>query len=491
MRHTLKRFSRMTAGYGLIHWAGPMLSLIFTPIITRALTPADYGTTDYILTIASALGTVAAFALPQALTTHYNDHPDTVSRHRLVGSTLLPALLIGALSGIGLFITAPQIAQWSFGNQTYTQLFQLLGATLVFGVCGSVLTTAAQVDLRVRWGMVLSLTNTLCIVFGNVLFIVVLRLGVTGMILTPVVAGTTVCVVALILTRSLIGRPKPDFIRLLVRSGSLLLPTVFSAWMLQVVDRMFLINYVSTTELGYYSIANKIASLLGVALVPLYVAWTPLALSIQHEPDAPHRYNAMARYLVAATLCGSLALGLFSTEILMILTRAPYLPAAPYVGVLTYIYVFSTINMTLNIGGMINKQLKSMSGAVVAGALVNFVLNAVLIPRYGVWGASIATVIGYAVSTAVLYWRIRSRLQAPYPMRLFLAAIAVQSVLLGIGLMIPPLSFPIRAGLKLFIFALLPLAFVVLGLITRFEMQQAGQLVRQQISLVLTSIRRG
>jgi O-antigen/teichoic acid export membrane protein len=141
-----------------------------------------------------------------------------------------------------------------------------------------------------------------------------------------------------------------------------------SAWMLQVVDRLFLINYVSTTELGYYSIANKIASLLGVALTPLYTAWTSLALAIQHEAEASQRYMTMSRLLVAVALTGSLALGLFATEILIVLTRAPYLPAAPYVGLLTYIYVFTTINVTLNVGGYITKQLVSISGAVMAGA---------------------------------------------------------------------------------------------------------------------------
>ena len=33
MRETLKRLTKMTAGYGMVQWAGPIVSLIFTPII--------------------------------------------------------------------------------------------------------------------------------------------------------------------------------------------------------------------------------------------------------------------------------------------------------------------------------------------------------------------------------------------------------------------------------------------------------------------------
>jgi O-antigen/teichoic acid export membrane protein len=481
MRQTLQRFSRITLGYGLVQWAGPFLSLIFTPIITRYLTPADYGITDYILTISSALSTLAAFALPQALLAHYNDHADAGWHRRLTGSALAISLVTSISIGAALFLGAPRISYWSFGNESYAHLFQLLGATFVFGIVGGLLTTAAQADLRVRWGMLISLTAILFTVFGNVFFIVILRLGVVGMILTPVTTGIAVFVVSLSLAHPLISRPASSFARLLLGSSVLLLPTVMSAWMLQVVDRLFLINYVSTTELGYYSIANKIASLLGVALTPLYTAWTSLALAIQHEAEASHRYITMSRLLVALTLTGSLALGLFATEILMVLTRAPYLPAAPYVGLLTYIYVFSSINVTLNVGGYITKQLISLSGAVMAGAGVNFILNMILIPRFGVWGATVSTATGYGAGTVLLYWRMRSRWQVAYPMRLFMTALAVQFVLLVAGSLIPPMAFLPRVALKLLDLALLPIAFVGLGLITRAEAREAWLLVRNRL----------
>ena len=82
MRDLLKRMTRMVIGYGAIQWAGPFLSLIFTPIITRALTPGDYGVADYLLTIVSALSTLALVALPTALFTHFNDRPGDIGWQR-------------------------------------------------------------------------------------------------------------------------------------------------------------------------------------------------------------------------------------------------------------------------------------------------------------------------------------------------------------------------------------------------------------------------
>ena len=489
MRQLLKRLIRMTAGYGMIQWAGPLLSFIFTPIITRILTPGDYGIADYLLTINSALATLAAFAVPQSLTAHYNDRPDSEWKRTIAGSALVGVLPIAVVTGLGLIVFAPQIVQSAFNNQAYVPLLQLLGATFGIGVGGAVIATAAQADLRVRWGMAIGLTNILFTVSGNVLFIVVLRLGVTGMILTPVVTGTASALVAYLFGRSLIGRPTWKVIKQVLRSGAVLLPTMLAGWVLQVVDRLFLVHYVTTTELGHYAIANRIASLLAVILTPVYGAWTSLALAMQHESGAAQRYASMARYLVAVALIGSTVLGLFATEVLIVFTRTPYLPAAPYVGLLTYMHVFSAVSTTLTIGGFITKQLKSISGSVVAGAVVNVVLNMALIPVYGIWGATVATAISYAVPIVILFVRVRSLLPMPYPMRPIVLAMGAQLGLLGLGTLVPAIAFVPRVGLKLLILSILPLAFVMTGLITRFEVKHARLFVSHRLRLALARAR--
>ncbi len=187
MREALKRLLKLAAGYGAVQWAGPFLSLIFTPIITRVLAPGDYGVADYLTTVVSALSTVALLAQPWSLTTHFNDRPgDQHWQRALTGSALAIATASGMICGALLFWLAPVLTARVPILGPYTGLVRLAAATFVFGIMGTVLTTAAQAALRVRWGMVFSLITILGTVFGNVVFVVVLRLGVTGMILTPV-----------------------------------------------------------------------------------------------------------------------------------------------------------------------------------------------------------------------------------------------------------------------------------------------------------------
>ena len=481
MLQTLKRLSRVVVGYGAVQWAGPILSFIFTPIITRLLSPSDYGIADYVLTIGSAVGTLSLFALPQALTAHFNDQADDRWRRQLTGSALALAWSIGIPVGLALVVFAPAVSQQAFGDQSQTALFQLAGATVVFGVCAGILTAAAQAGLRVRWGMAFSLASVLATVGGNILFIIVLRLGSMGLVLASIAPGILVSLVALRLMAGALARPTWNALRLLARSGATLLPTVLSSWSLMVVSRFFLVQYVTTEALGHYAIANKVAGLAYVALAPLYSAWTSLALSMQHDPDARRRYAIMSRYLVAVALCVCLALGLFATEILLVLTRPAYLPAAPYVGFLAYVQVFASFGTVLYTSALAAKQLGAVSWTVVAGALASLALNAILVPDYGLWGATAATVVGYAVPQFLLYPIVQRRYPVSYPTGRLLAAMGVETLLLLAGMLVPAVAFPVRVALKSCLFVVLPLSYLPLGILSRDELRQAAAIARRRV----------
>ena len=110
------------------------------------------------------------------------------------------------------------------------------------------------------------------------------------------------------------------------------------------------------------------------------------------------------------------------------------------------------------------------------------VLNAVLIPRYGIAGATVATVIGYAVPQVILYSLLQRRFPIDYPVGRILAVLGVQFGLMLAGLFVPAIIFPLRVSIKLLLFSLLPAAYLTFGLIRPSELAQAGALVSRQVS---------
>ena len=478
----LKRLVKMTAGHGVGYWAGPLLSLIFTPIITRILSPGDYGIADYFASVGLALRSLTLLALPQAVAGHFNDQPDIAWRRSVTGSALVLTLLSGTLAGGIVFALAPVLAGLTPMTRDYTHLFRILGATLVFGLGSPLVINVAQLALQARWMLWLSLTQLAALALGNTLFIIILRWGVTGMVLVPIAVYAATYVAGLALVRPLIGWPELRVSHLLLRAGVTLVPAAMAGWALQVADRLILAQYVSPEELGYYSIATRVANLLFVAITPLFASYTSLALSIQHDPEARQRYATGARYLTALVRLGGLGLGLFAREILTLLTHAAYVPAAVYVGYLTYLHAFGAMYNILYIGGMAGKEFGKLSAALLLSAVVNISLCFILVPMYRVWGVTTASFVGSAVLPIALYWWLKKRYPVPYPVGKIGAAVLVQFTLLLVAVFIPPLALPAAIGVKLGLWLILPLAYLVIGMITLPEMERSWQLARRYLA---------
>ena len=71
MRAILPRLVRLSAGYSLVTLAGPVLTILLTPLYTRVLSPADYGVVEAATTVSAFVNTLVLFAMDQALNAHF------------------------------------------------------------------------------------------------------------------------------------------------------------------------------------------------------------------------------------------------------------------------------------------------------------------------------------------------------------------------------------------------------------------------------------
>jgi O-antigen/teichoic acid export membrane protein len=81
-----------------------------------------------------------------------------------------------------------------------------------------------------------------------------------------------------------------------------------------------------------------------------------------------------------------------------------YYGAEKVIGLLVLSTIAYGAYLILNIGLMVAKKTSYTSISVAAGAILNLVLNFVLVPRFGIMGAAVATLISYCVSVAAVYW---------------------------------------------------------------------------------------
>jgi O-antigen/teichoic acid export membrane protein len=174
-----------------------------------------------------------------------------------------------------------------------------------------------------------------------------------------------------------------------------LVPSALALWTINFVDREFVAWYKSAAEVGVYSAAIRIASVITFLMIAFRTAWPAFAYSIEDDRAARRTYAFVLTYLLAAMSWASLALGALAPWWTSLLTNERYHRAEKGIALLAFAGVVYAGYTVLAIGS--GRARRTQLNWVVTGfgAAVNVGLNFWLIPKYGMVGASISTAAAY------------------------------------------------------------------------------------------------
>lgn len=466
--------TRLTAGYSLASLAGPIFTILLTPLYMHALTPADYAIWDTNWTLGILVLTLGTLGLNSAAGVFFYDGDDAHGRTVVstaafvaVGWSLLVALVFAA--------AARPLASYAFGTEHLAIVLYLSALNLPLAVGFSLIQAALRLRMAVKRSNILAVAYVLLLAGANCLFVLVLRWGVLGIqVATLCVTVVLVLWGARLTWRDCWARPSTALAWPLVRAGLPFLPNTLAFWALAYVDRLLLPLYgISLGDRGLYAVANRLASALSLLTTPFQNAWGPLSLAIRDDAEAPRTYARVLTYFAVIGLGLALALGLFAGEILAILAfligKADYVAAAPYVPVLSYYVVANGATVAVGVGVYLAKRTDVLGWTTLVGAATNLALNLALIPRFGVWGAAWATALGYGLVPLTLYLAAQRIHPIPYEPWRLLATLAIQGGLLFAGVQIRSGSAWLDATLKL------GLLLVYIGLLVLVRVLRPGE----------------
>ncbi len=161
-----------------------------------------------------------------------------------------------------------------------------------------------------------------------------------------------------------------------------------------------------TTEVGYYAVACKMYNVLKSifnALVPVFMArlsYNFVVCKQEFDKIFRHAYNLLILFTIPLAV-GSL---FFSRDIILVLSGEEYLSAETGMKLLFFSMIFATLGNLFSSGGLLpaGKE-KLMLRATMMGAVINVILNALLIPFLGCSGATFATLITETTIFFVLF----------------------------------------------------------------------------------------
>jgi O-antigen/teichoic acid export membrane protein len=456
----LRRLGKHSAIYGLGGLVQRILAVLLLPLYTRYLSPSDYGKVETLIAVTTVTGIVLRFGITSAFFRFYFDSPEP-ERRRLVLRTSFWFTMTMATAGLvaGLALSG-ELAQVLFGSADDRELVMAAFVGLWAGMNYEQLTSLFRVEERSVAFVSASLANILLTIGATLILVVALDKGPIGVIVGNF-TGTLLVYAALIgYRREQLGlQLDRGLLREMNRFGVPLMPTALFLWTTNFSDRLFLVRLADTTEVGLYSVGVRLASAMVLLLTAFRMAWPAFAYSIEDDREARRTYAFVLTYLVLLSTWVAAGLALLSPWVVDWIAAPSFAESSRVVGPLAFSTVAFAGYVVLAIG--VGRARRTQFNWVVTGAAaaVNVALNLLLIPRYGMMGAAIATIAAYVTMFAGMAWWAQRIYPVPYQWRRVLTAagagvaLVVAGKLVGGGLVVAlalSLAYPI---------VLLPLGF--------------------------------
>ena len=439
MVEKLTALARSSLIYGLGNYGVKLVGFLLIPVYTRYLAPADYGVMALVSTFGQALFIFLNLGQSTALFRFYYDDDTADGRERVIAGSLWIVLAVSTpITLLALALSGPT-AGLLLGDST-------LAGMVVIGI----LTVACRQLLRLPFAILRadesdkryaswSVLRTALSAGLAIVLVVGFHLGVWGVLLSQLIAEAICCVILVPpIARSLRTGWVGSEMRQQLTFGLALVPGAMAGFTLDLSNRFFLNYYGSLEDVGLYSLGHRLGEIVFFVVAAVQLAWAPFMYGNRKSPQAKELFSYASTYYLMAVLFLVLGLAALAPELVQLMAAPEYHAAAVVVPIVALAGLAEGVRYVFTIGISFQKRPLIRSAAMGVGALVNVVLNILLIPRLGMVGAAWAMLAGFVTLVAIEFEVSRRFYPIAYQNVRFAKLVGVVVVLYVVAGLVPP-----------------------------------------------------
>ncbi len=479
----LKNLAKHSSIYGISNLLQKGIGFIMIPVYTRYLTPSDYGILELLDLTINVISMILGVRLGTAIIRYYHHYESSEDQNEVI-STAFIFVSIATLLTVGILecFTRP-ISGVILGNSDYFRYFQVILLSMGFQAIYSIPENYLLAQNKSLIYSAFSMATLISNLTFNILFIVVYRMGVMGMLLSMIITKFMSFVGLLFVIRHI--RLSLSWKKLweMLKFGMPLVPESFCLFIMHYADRFFVQKYCDLSELGQYSLGYKFGMILSILISePFYRTWNTQRFEIAKREDAKYTFGKVLTYFSAVALFAGLGISVFINEVMYIMAPKEYQGATGVVALVVLSYILYGVAQYFSLGIMLSYQTKYAAYIQMVVAGLNLLFNWFFISRYGVIGAAIATVMSF-LSLAVLTLMVSQRL---YYVKFEYGRIAtlfiVTAIVYGLSQMIHTPSVWAAIGMKVAVMLSFPLFLFAMKFFTKQELDKAEKLIKARFS---------
>lgn len=401
MNEKYKYLGKNTIIFAISSFGTKALSFLLVPLYTAVLSTAEYGTADLITTTATLLVYVLTINISSSVLRFTLDDRKqgknilSFGFRILMLGTIVCAMIIGMVYII-------DILDWKI--YYYICLLLCFFSTALY----ELMTNYLRAIDKVKEVAIAGIISSIVIIISNILFLLIIKIGIVGYLTSIIVGPLFASIFCMIIAK------EPVMTYVIVDCGKVLqkemviycVPLIFNniaLWINAFLDRYFVTYFCGVSGNGVYSVASKIPTILSTCYSVFASAWTLSAIK-EFDPEDKDGFFSKTYNMYGAlmTIACSFII-LFNIPLARILYSKSFFVAWKYSSVLLLSVMFNTFTVFQGSIFSAAKKTKVIATTTIISAIVNIIMNILLIPTMGILGAAIATAFSYFIMWLARY----------------------------------------------------------------------------------------
>lgn len=392
----MSKFLKTSSIYIFSSILSAAIPFMLLPILTRYLTPAEYGQIAMFTIFTGALAALIGLSVPGAANRRYFDEKvDNIELARFNGNCFIILFATTLLSLIILSLVDTYLAEYLGVNV----LWIYLGVISVFG--------SFVLNLRLgQWQIrgqakkygALQVANSFIVLLLSLLFVIEFDLGadgrIYGIVITTVIIGC-IAYFTLMIDKLVLLKFNREDIKGALSFGIPLIPHVIGGFLLLSIDRLVINKELGLDMTGIYMVAVSLGGALNIVFNSINKAYSPWLFAKLKEGNEEEKRSIVKKtyqYFIFL-ICMALLSFVIAPPLLKFIVGPEFHQAADLLPLIILGQVFLGMYFMVTNYIFYIKKTKYLSYITISSGAINVFLLLLFIPYYGISGAAFAFMV--------------------------------------------------------------------------------------------------
>lgn len=399
------------------------LQILMIPFFARVLSTEDFGMVEMATIAATVVNCSIALEIHQAIS-RFIPTASEKKRKIYMSTAVIFSIFVYILFIITTLFFWKDISYMLFSRQIKYSMFVVMVAMVVSTYLFTFLNNQLRWLLMAKKNVICNMLSSFVNILVSSILILYFQIGVVGLLLGIIVGNISAAMLSAFYGRRYIGLVFEY--NALCEMLSFSYPASISSVGVilgNFIDRIFIKNYMTLSALGVYSMGYKIAGVCSILISGIQGGLMPLIYRYYESDSTKKDIDTIFRGVILIFLFIFLSIGFFSKEIVNIFLGPAFSDSA----IITPLLALATIMSSLYVfapGIHIAQKSKIIAGINITIAIINIVLNYLMIPIWGMTGAAVASLIRAFLFCLIFFYISDYFYNIPYKWKRIFASIA-------------------------------------------------------------------